>query len=110
MIDTLSTFNVKLAKLLGHSPFPHASQHMVWLSSCFGMSYVFLNQTHVSSADEALWNVAPGSKTLGVLHLAAACSVGPSLGWTPALDGLALKINSDLKVCKPSMVYRFRWS
>jgi hypothetical protein len=96
MIDILSTFYVKFTKLLGPLPFRHTSQHMFWHSSHSGMSYVFRNQTHVSSADEALCNVAPGSTALDVLRLAAACSVGPSL-----------KINSKFKVRKLTVVYQF---
>ncbi|KAH9957174.1 hypothetical protein BGW80DRAFT_1383241 [Lactifluus volemus] len=63
LLDILSAFYAKLAKLLGPSPFPHASQHMLGLSHPHpGVSYLFHNQT---SADESLWSVALGSTPLG---------------------------------------------
>ncbi|KAH9970385.1 hypothetical protein BGW80DRAFT_1330243, partial [Lactifluus volemus] len=63
LLDILSAFYAKLAKLLGPSPFPHASQHMLGLLHPHpGVSYLFHNQT---SADESLWSVALGSTPLG---------------------------------------------
>ncbi|KAH9970440.1 hypothetical protein BGW80DRAFT_1331034, partial [Lactifluus volemus] len=54
LLDILSAFYAKLAKLLGPSPFPHASQHTLGLSHPHpGVSYLFHNQT---SADESLWS------------------------------------------------------
>ncbi|KAH9970402.1 hypothetical protein BGW80DRAFT_1330422, partial [Lactifluus volemus] len=63
LLDILSAFYAKLAKLLGPSPFPHASQPMLGLLHPHpGVSYLFHNQT---SADESLWSVALGSTPLG---------------------------------------------
>jgi hypothetical protein len=45
LLDTLSLFNVKLAKPLGLSPHPDVPYH-------------FQDQMHLSPTDEALWNVA----------------------------------------------------
>jgi hypothetical protein len=100
LLDILSAFYAKLAKLLGPSPFPHASQHMLGLSPHPGVSYLFQNQTHVSPADEALWNVALGSTALGGPAPGSACGVlhSPPPSWTPALGELVLKVDSKFKV------------
>jgi hypothetical protein len=102
LLDILSAFYAKLAKLLGPSPFPHASQHMLGLSPHPGVSYLFQNQTHVSPADEALWNVALGSTTLGGPGPGSAGGVlhSPPPSWTPALGELVLKVDSKFKVRK----------
>ncbi|KAF8471610.1 hypothetical protein DFH94DRAFT_674209 [Russula ochroleuca] len=99
LLDILSAFYAKLAKLLGPSPFPHASQHMLGLSPHPGVSYLFQNQTHVSPADEALWNVALGSTTLGGPGPGSAGGVlhSPPPSWTPALGELVLKVDSKFK-------------
>lgn len=100
LLDILSAFYAKLAKLLGPSPFPHASQHMLGLSPHPGVSYLFQNQTHVSPADEALWNVALGSTALGGPAPGSAGGVlhSPPPSWTPALGELVLKVDSKFKV------------
>jgi len=96
LLDILSAFYAKLAKLLGPSPFPHASQHMLGLAPHPGVSYLFQNSTQASAVDEALWNVAVGSTALGgtagggVLH-------SPPPSWTPALGELVLKVDSKFK-------------
>ena len=54
LLNILSAFYAKLAKLLGPSSFPHASQHMLGLSPHPGVSYPFQNQTQASATDGAL--------------------------------------------------------
>ena len=54
LLDILSGFYAKLAKLLEPSPFLHASQHMLCLSPHPGVSYPFRNQTQSSATDGAL--------------------------------------------------------
>ena len=61
LLDILSAFYAKLAKLLGPSPFPHASQHMLGLSPHPGVSYLFQNQTQASATDDALGGPIGGS-------------------------------------------------
>jgi hypothetical protein len=84
----------KLAKIFGHSPFPHASQHVLALLPHPGVSYLFQNQT--SAADKAL----------GASRLARPRSLGssvlnsPSSSWSPALCELVLEVDSKFKVCQ----------
>jgi hypothetical protein len=61
LLDILSAFYAKLAKLLGPSPFLHASQHMLCLSPHPGVSYPFQNQTQASATDDALGGPIGGS-------------------------------------------------
>ena len=100
LLDILSAFYAKLAKLLGPSPFPHASQHMLGLSPHPGVSYLFQNQTHVTPADEALWNVALGSTAFGGAAPGSGVLSSPPPSWTPALGELVLKVDSKFKVRK----------
>ncbi|KAH9970381.1 hypothetical protein BGW80DRAFT_1330225, partial [Lactifluus volemus] len=58
LLDILSAFYVKLAKLLAPSPFLHVSQHML------GLSHPHPG-TSASAADESLWSVALGSTPIG---------------------------------------------
>ena len=97
LLDILSAFYAKLAKLLGPSPFPHASQHMLGLSPHPGVSYLFQNQAPTSAADEALWNVALGSTALGG-PIGGGVISSPPPSWTPALGELVLKVDSKFKV------------
>lgn len=97
LLDILSAFYAKLAKLLGPSPFPHASQHMLGLSPHPGVSYLFQNQTHITPADEALWNVALGSTALGGTPGGASLLNSPPPSWTPAQGELVLKVDSKFK-------------
>ncbi|KAH9970379.1 hypothetical protein BGW80DRAFT_575997 [Lactifluus volemus] len=98
LLDILSAFYAKLAKLLGPSLFPHASQHMLCLLHPHpGVSYLFHNQT---SADESLWSVALGSTPLGGTagpggHPGPLNSPPPS--WTPALGEHVLKVDGKFK-------------
>ncbi len=100
LLDILSALYAKLAKLLGPSPFPHASQHMLGLAPHPGVSYLFQNQTPASATDDALMNVALGSGIgasvgnalgNGVLH-------SPPPSWTPAMGELVLKVDGKFKV------------
>ncbi len=70
-----------------------ASQHMLGLSPHPGVSYLFQNQTHITPADEALWNGALGSTALGggVLNRRLRSS-------TPTLGEFVLKVDSKFKV------------
>jgi hypothetical protein len=61
LLDILSGFYAKLAKLLGPSPFLHVSQHMLGLSPHPGVSYLFQNQTQASATDDALGGPIGGS-------------------------------------------------
>ncbi|KAF8256723.1 hypothetical protein EI94DRAFT_214953 [Lactarius quietus] len=108
LLDILSALYAKLAKLLGPSPFPHASQHMLGLAPHPGVSYLFQSQTSASAADDALLNVALGTggsggggggggngmgngmPNGGVLH-------SPPPSWTPALGELVLKVDGKFK-------------
>ena len=104
LLDILSALYAKLAKLLGPSPFPHASQHMLGLAPHPGVSYLFQNPTPTSASDDALLNVALGiggagasvSNVMGngVLH-------SPPPSWTPALGELVLKVDGKFKVSSP---------
>jgi hypothetical protein len=99
LLDILSALYAKLAKLLGPSPFPHASQHMLGLAPHPGVSYLFQSQTPASATDDALLNVALGTAggnnnnagNGGVLH-------SPPPSWTPALGELVLKVDGKFKV------------
>ncbi|KAI0255257.1 hypothetical protein BJV78DRAFT_1178735 [Lactifluus subvellereus] len=100
LLDILSAFYAKLAKLLGPSPFPHASQHMLGLSPHPGVSYLFQNQTPATATDESLWNVALGSTPLG----GGAGPGGPGgvlssppPSWTPSLGEVVLKVDGKFK-------------
>lgn len=98
LLDILSALYAKLAKLLGPSPFPHASQHMLGLAPHPGVSYLFQSQTPASATDDALLNVALGTGgnsnnnagNGGVLH-------SPPPSWTPALGELVLKVDGKFK-------------
>lgn len=103
LLDILSALYAKLAKLLGPSPFPHASQHMLGLAPHPGVSYLFQSHTPASATDDALLNVALGTAGNntnnnnnntnggGVLH-------SPPPSWTPALGELVLKVDGKFKV------------
>ena len=97
LLDILSAFYAKLAKLLGPSPFPHASQHMLGLSPHPGVSYLFQNQNQISPADKALWSVAIGLTALGN-PLGGSVLSSPLPSWMPALGELVLKVDSKFKV------------
>ncbi|KAH9170775.1 hypothetical protein EDB89DRAFT_1975792 [Lactarius sanguifluus] len=100
LLDILSALYAKLAKLLGPSPFPHASQHMLGLAPHPGVSYLFQSQTPASATEDALLNVALGTggggggvgngMSNGVLH-------SPPPSWTPALGELVLKADGKFK-------------
>jgi len=110
LLDILSALYAKLAKLLGPSPFPHASQHMLGLAPHPGVSYLFQTQTPASAADDALLNVALGigggggsmgnGMSNGVLH-------SPPPSWTPALGELVLKVDGKFKVSPPPLLSFF---
>ena len=97
LLDILSALYAKLAKLLGPSPFPHASQHMLGLAPHPGVSYLFQSHAPASATDDALLNVALGTAgninnaNSGVLH-------SPPPSWTPALGELVLKVDGKFKV------------
>ncbi|KAI0263711.1 hypothetical protein BC834DRAFT_971090 [Gloeopeniophorella convolvens] len=95
LLDILSALYAKLAKLLGPSPFPHASQHMLGLAPHPGVSYLFQHHTPASAADDALWNVALG--TGGGAAPPAGALGSPPPSWTPALGELVLKVDGKFK-------------
>jgi hypothetical protein len=97
LLDILSAFYAKLAKLLGPSPFPHASQHMLGLSPHPGVSYLFQNQNQISPADEVLWSVAIGTTAFGN-PLGGSVLSSPPPSWTPAMGELVLKVDGKFKV------------
>jgi hypothetical protein len=96
LVDILSAFYVKLAKLFRTPSFLHASQHMLGLSPHPGVSYLFQNQNQMQASvtDDALWNVAPG-RPIGGSVLSS-----PPPNCNPALGELVLKVESKFKVRK----------
>ncbi|KAI0045070.1 hypothetical protein FA95DRAFT_1561476 [Auriscalpium vulgare] len=90
LLDILSALYAKLAKLLGPSPFPHASQHMLGLAPHPGVSYLFQGGAGASQHAD-LWHVANGAG----FNSGGMGSPPPS--WTPALGELMLKVDSKFK-------------
>lgn len=79
---------------------------MLGLSPHPGVSYLFQNQTHITPADEALWNVALGSTALGGTAGAGGGLNSPPPSWTPAQGELVLKVDSKFKVRKSALCVR----
>jgi len=80
---------------------------MLGLSPHPGVSYLFQNQTHITPADEALWNVALGSTTLGGTAGGGGVLNSPPPSWTPAQGELVLKVDSKFKVRKSATLCEF---
>jgi hypothetical protein len=78
---------------------------MLGLSPHPGVSYLFQNQTHVSPADEALWNVALGSTALGGTAAGGGVHNSPPPSWTLALGELVLMVDSKFNVRKSTTGY-----
>ena len=78
---------------------------MLGLSPHPGVSYLFQNQTHITPADEALWNVALGSTALGGAAGGGGVLNSPPPSWTPAQGELVLKVDSKFKVRKSALLY-----
>jgi hypothetical protein len=67
------------------------------------VSHLFQNQTHVSPADEVVWNVALGSTALGsTVRGSSGVLNSPSPSWTPALDEFVPKVDGKFKVRNPT--------
>ena len=80
---------------------------MLGLSPHPGVSYLFQNQTHITPADEALWNVALGSTALGGAAGGGGVLNSPPPSWTPAQGELVLKVDSKFKVRKSTLLCEF---
>jgi len=110
LLDVLSEVYNKISKILGPSPFPHSSQHMMGplglLSPHPGVSYLFSGADGgqgQEGGEGSLWGIAnassggahaggpPGSFVFG----GAMGSPPPS--WTPALAELVLKVDGKFK-------------
>ncbi|KAI0320325.1 hypothetical protein OF83DRAFT_1025093, partial [Amylostereum chailletii] len=90
LLDILSALYAKISKLLGPSPFPHASQHMLGLSPHPGVSYLFQGQT-AKEGENDLWEVAIGSGAVS----AGLSSPPPS--WTPGFGEMVVKVDGKFK-------------
>ncbi|KAF9484888.1 hypothetical protein BDN70DRAFT_796759 [Pholiota conissans] len=115
LLDVLSEVYNKISKLLGPSPFPHSSQHMMGplglLSPHPGVSYLFSNENPNSISSQNLSNANPNNPNHGSLWGIANASSGPSGqlmigggmplsvvgGWNNTLGDMVLKIDSKLK-------------
>ena len=127
LLDVLSEVYNKISKLLGPSPFPHSSQHMMGtlglLAPHPGVSYLFsgdsnANTNHPSNPNllvpppvpesemsGSLWGIANASVTTGAgggsngpfMHGSALASP-PASGWTSGFGEMVLKIDGKLKV------------
>ncbi|KZV70782.1 hypothetical protein PENSPDRAFT_685213 [Peniophora sp. CONT] len=91
LLDILSALYAKISKLLGPSPFPHASQHVLGLSAPHpGVSYLFSGGGQ-TAADGELYEVAfGGGGPVGGLS-------SPPPSWTPALGELVVKVDTKCK-------------
>lgn len=126
LLDVLSEVYNKISKLLGPSPFPHSSQHMMGtlglLTPHPGVSYLFsgdsnTNTNHHSNPNlllpppvpesemsGSLWGIANASVTAGAgaghngpfMHGSALASP-PASGWTSGFGDMVLKIDGKLK-------------
>ncbi|KAJ7581494.1 hypothetical protein C8J56DRAFT_960191 [Mycena floridula] len=125
LLDVVSEVYNKISKLLGPSPFPHSSQHMMGplglLAPHPGVSYLFsgdtsnpnpysqgpsqhsnpnLNQPAFSSdsdlTNSSLWGIAnPNNGGPGSFQYGGAASPPPA--WTPGFGEMVLKIDSKFK-------------
>ena len=102
LLDVMSEIYNKISKILGPSPFPHSSQHMMGplglLAPHPGVSYLFSGGDHPPQAEDgSLWGIANAS---GVSVGGAAAPGGnPPVSWTPALSDMLTKVDGKLKVC-----------
>ncbi|ETW85344.1 hypothetical protein HETIRDRAFT_310749 [Heterobasidion irregulare TC 32-1] len=98
LLDILSELYSKISKLLGPSPFPHASQHMLGplglLSPHPGVSYLFSGADAAPMADgDGLWGIAQGGLNIN----GAGPLASPPPSWTPALGEMVLKVDGKFK-------------
>lgn len=110
LLDVLSEVYNKISRILGPSPFPHSSQHMMGplglLSPYPGVSYLFSGSDapQQQEGEGSLWGIA--NATLGsaggsnLMYGGALGSPPPS--WTPALGEMILKVDGKLKVSSKS--------
>ncbi|KAI0059032.1 hypothetical protein BV25DRAFT_1829335 [Artomyces pyxidatus] len=96
LLDILSALYAKLAKLLGPSPFPHASQHMLGLAPHPGVSYLFQGGGGgpLATGSGDLWSVAIG---VGAGSGMSGGMGSPPPSWTPALGEMVLKVDGKIK-------------
>lgn len=125
LLDVLSEVYNKISKLLGPSPFPQSSQHMMGplgsLAPHPGVSYLFSgdnnppyssaqgpnsqsnpNLTQSSNDNElnsSLWEIANASTSFGGMTVAYGGGLAsPPPSWTPGFGEMVLKIDSKFKV------------
>ncbi|KAJ8522681.1 hypothetical protein ONZ45_g786 [Pleurotus djamor] len=105
LLDVLSEVYNKILKVLGPSPFPHSSQHMMGplglLSPHPGVSYLFSGENQNPNDESSLWGIANAS--VGTGGQAGAFMYGGGLGsppggqWNPSLGEMILKIDGKFK-------------
>jgi hypothetical protein len=101
LLDVISEVYNKISKILGPSPFPHSSQHMMGplglLSPHPGVSYLFSGSSATQTESEAcLWGIANATVGGGAGNFTFGS--GPAANWTPALAELVLKVDGKFKV------------
>ncbi|KAF7985008.1 hypothetical protein HWV62_9998 [Athelia sp. TMB] len=117
LLDVLSEVYAKISRILGPSPFPHSSQHMMGplglLAPHPGVSYLFSGPDSANKEDlrdeGSLWGIAHGSVTQNPVGgaMAGYANAGPGLAaggmsspppsWTPALADMVLKVDVKFK-------------
>ncbi|KAI0027310.1 hypothetical protein K488DRAFT_31358, partial [Vararia minispora EC-137] len=100
LLDILSALYAKIARLLGPSALPHASQHMLGLAAPHpGVSYLF--QQHVpasaSQAEDALFDVAFPQGGAGQYSAVQQGLGSPPPSWTPAVGEMVQKVDAKFK-------------
>jgi len=101
LLDVISEVYNKISKILGPSPFPHSSQHMMGplglLSPHPGVSYLFSNADGgqgQEGAEGSLWGIAnPSSGGMNAGGLLGS----PPVTWSHTLADLVLKIDGKFK-------------
>jgi len=109
LLDVISEVYNKISKILGPSPFPHASQHMMGplglLSPHPGVSYLFSGPdgTSQTEGEASLWCIAyatvgGGNSSSAGNFVFGSAAGNPAPNWTPALAELILKVDGKFKV------------
>src|ERR1700729_27594 len=106
LLDVLSEVYAKISRILGPSPFPHSSQHMMGPLGLQaphpGVSYLFSGAEATPKDD-----VKDEGSLWGIAHAHAPPSTGgytnggmnsPPPSWTPALAEMVLKVDGKFKV------------
>ena len=114
LLDVLSEVYAKLGRILGPSPFPHSSQHMMGplglLAPHPGVSYLFSGAEALPKDDVkdegSLWGIAHayapqnamGAGVGGAGYTNAGGLSSPPPSWTPVLAEMVLKVDGKFKV------------